>query len=99
MARHKIAVTPRGHVYHYANQDCDEQTRLLADLRTHPRDYLAHPDGFVRCHADWTMEYYGIRSLRSQIDADPIQAGRCLDQLYARLRVLAAAALLHEELV
>ena len=88
-----IIVTPVNEHFTRCNQDCDELQALLSDLGTNSRDYLAHADAMVRCYADWTMHYYGIRRFRreAQGEVECRTWGRKeLDKLYRRLRLLAA---------
>jgi hypothetical protein len=88
-----VTVTPANIPYTRSFQDCDEKQALLSDLSKNRADYLSHPDGFVRSAADWTMEYYGIRTLRQpdRQDADSRATSQrwYLHTLYQRLRTLA----------
>jgi hypothetical protein len=72
----------------YSNQDFDEQQALYSDLQANPRDYLNHTDGFVRSLADWTMEWFKMRNLRSDIQKNPVNGRLKLKALYARLQQL-----------
>jgi hypothetical protein len=82
-------VTPASQHYTRCNQDVDEQQAILSDLASNPRDYLAHPDGMVRSHADWALEYLGICVRRAIKNRDRKHGLEILAKLHKRLRDLA----------
>ena len=57
-----IDVTPAGHHYSRANQDCDERQALLADLTHRSAEYLQHPDPTLRALARATYHAYKLEA-------------------------------------
>ena len=75
--------------YSYSNQQFDEIQALLSELQRDATPYLVHRSGLVRCYADWTLEFYKIRSLRSTVDRDNKLGDKYLGKLYTELRKVA----------
>ena len=72
----------------YANQDFDEQQRILSRLENdmaYRTELLRHPDSQVRCWTDWTLEYFGLRTMRPVTDRNRQHATTALINLWRAL--------------